>query len=250
MIVKNDKDLKGLEEIGKICALTLKTMGESLKEGMTTLELDHICRDVFAASGAVSAPMSCYNFPGYSCISLNQEVAHGIPKPESIIKPGDIINIDVSASKNGYFSDTSATFLLGPGKESQRKLLNCAQRCLDSAIAMAVGGELLNGLGMVVQKEARRNGYNVIKNLCGHGVGKGLHEDPDSIYNYYIKKDKRILKPGMVLAIEPFVSEKEEYVFEEKDGWTLKTPNSSQTAQFEHTIVVTEGEPLIMTLRG
>lgn len=246
MIVKNDKELKALQEIGSICAYTLKSLGEAVREGITTKELDELCRAIFEENGAVSAPISCYDFPGYCCISVNDEVAHGIPG-DRVLKIGDSVNIDVSAKKNGFFSDTSATFLVLPAKENRYKLLDCCQRCLDKAISVAVAGNPLNKLGLVVQKEAHKSGYTVIKNLCGHGVGRGLHEDPDNIYSYYAKRDKRILVAGMVMAVEPFVSEKEEYVFEEKDGWTLKTPNRSLTAQFEHTIMVTDAEPLILT---
>jgi methionyl aminopeptidase len=247
MIVISDKDLKGLREIGSICAYVLKTAGEALKEGISTAELDNLCGKIFAEEGALSAPKSSYDFPGHVCISVNDEVAHGIPG-ERILKKGDSVNIDVSASKNGFFADTGATFLLAPVKESRRKMLLCCQRCLNNAIAVARSGFPINGIGLAVQKEARRSGYKVIKNLCGHGVGHKLHEFPDGIQNYYDKKDTRVLAEGQVLAIEPFVSAGDEYVREERDGWTLKTPNHSFTAQFEHTVVVTKGEAIIITV--
>ncbi len=247
MIVKNDKELVGLKEIGRICALTLKIMGEAVKEGITTAELDEIGRQVLASYGASSAPISCYKFPGHTCISVNEEVAHGIPGAK-VLKKGDSVNIDVSAHKNGFFADTAATFLIEPAKDSRRKLLACARRCLDRALEVAVAGNPLNALGLVVEKEAHKSGFKTIKNLCGHGVGRSLHEEPDSIFNYYEKKDKRIMVPGIVLAVEPFVSQGDEYVEEQGDGWTLKTPNHSFTAQYEHTIVVTENKPLIITV--
>lgn len=246
MIIKDEKELAGLREIGKICALTLQTMAEAAKAGMTTAELDKIGRQTLEAHGAQSAPIFCYQFPGHTCISVNEEVAHGIPGPR-VLQRGDSVNIDVSAHKDGFFGDTGTTLLIEPATEKHKKLLACCRRCLDKALSVAIAGKPLNGLGLAVEKEARRNGYTTIKNLCGHGIGRSLHEDPESIYNYHEKADKRLLIPGMVLAVEPFVSDGDEYVQEQDDGWTLKTPNHSFTAQYEHTIVITEGLPIILT---
>jgi len=247
MIIKNDRDLQKMLEIGRIVALTLKEMGDALRPGLTTQELDLLGAKVLADQGAKSAPVSVYNFPGYTCISVNEEVAHGIPGAR-VLLPGDQVNIDVSASKNGFFSDTAATFLLPPVKNRRLRLIRTAQLALEKALDQAYAGNKLSLIGLAVEKVAHKNGYKTIRNLCGHGVGRTLHEDPETIYNYFEKKDKRILEAGMTLAIETFIAESEDNVLEERDGWTLKTPRKTFTAQFEHTIMVRDKEPLILTL--
>jgi len=247
MIIKNAAELDGMKEICRIVAVVLQEMGKAIMPGITTKELDEIGRLALMNHGARSAPIDCYNFPGYTCISVNEEVAHGIPGAR-IIRPGDRVNIDVSASKGGFFGDTAATFAVPPVKNSTQKLLDCAHRALTNAIDATVAGRLLSGLGLAVEKEARRHGYVTIRNLCGHGVGATLHDEPESINNYYEKRDKRKLQKNMVLAIEPFISVKEQYVEELPDGWTLKTPHNSEVAQFEHTVVVTEGKAMILTI--
>lgn len=247
MIIKTAEELAAMQEIGRICAITLKKMGEALRPGITTKELDLYGGDILASYGATSAPIACYNFPGFNCISVNDTVAHGIPD-DTMIKPGDIVNIDVSAVKNGYFGDNAASFPVPPVKHNIQKLLEVGKQTLDLAIASAVAGYPLNGIGLTVEKCAKRHGYGVIRNLCGHGVGHTLHDEPDSIYNYHEKRDKRILQPGLVLAIEPFISLGDQYVDELADGWTLKTPHCHQVVQFEHTVMVRENQsPLILT---
>ncbi len=247
MIVRTKDELAGMKEIGKICAETLNQMENAMKAGMTTKELDEIGGRILESYGAYSAPISCYKFPGYTCISINEVVAHGIPSSR-VIQEGDIVNIDVSACKNGYFADTGKSILIPPVNGVKKRLAECSLKALEKALSVAVAGYPLNGLGLMVEKTAHKTGFKTIRNLCGHGVGKTLHEDPETIYNYYERKDKRILQAGMVLAVETFVSEREDYVIEEKDGWTLRTPNNSITAQFEHTIIVTDKDPVILTL--
>lgn len=248
MIIKSEQELAKMREIGRICARVLKAMGERIEPGMTTKQVDEYGGQLFAEYGAVSAPIHCYQFPGHTCISVNDEVAHGIPG-DYVLQAGDTVNIDVSAMKDGYFADNSATFMLPPVKNNIEKLLGIAQKALHRAIAAAQAGQPLNLIGLAVEKEARRHGMTTIRNLCGHGVGHTLHDDPDSIYNYYERRDKRIMQPGLVLAIEPFISMGDDFVEEMDNGWTLKTPRRSRVAQFEHTVMVREGQPpLILTL--
>jgi len=247
MIIKTEQELQAMREIGRICAVTLQRMGRALRPGITTRELDDLGGEVLASFGAQSAPVACYNFPGHTCISVNEEVAHGIPG-DRVIKAGDVVNIDVSAVKDGYFSDNGASFAVPPVKAAVQKLLEVGKRARELAIAQAVAGYALNGLGLAVEKEAHRHGYTTIRNLCGHGVGHTLHDDPDSIYNYHERKDKRVLQNGVVLAIEPFVALGDHYVDELGNGWTLVTPHRRQVVQFEHTVMVRENEPpLILT---
>ncbi|MEG1537970.1 MAG: type I methionyl aminopeptidase [Clostridiales bacterium] len=248
MIIKTTAELQAMQEIGGICATVLKKMGEALEPGLTTLELDQLAGALFAAEGAKSAPIACYDFPGQTCISVNEVVAHGIPSA-LVIKSGDIVNIDISAVKNGFFGDTSASFAVPPIKTATSKLLDCTKQALEQAIGAAVAGYPMNGLGLAVEKTAHRHGFKTIRNLCGHGVGHTLHDEPECIYNYYEKRDKRMLTPGLVLAIEPFISERDLYVEDANDdGWTLVTAHRCQVAQFEHTVMVREDQPpLILT---
>jgi methionyl aminopeptidase len=247
MIITNNADLSGMAEICRIVAIVLQRMGQAIEPGMTTGELDELGRALLAGYGARSAPIACYKFPGHTCISVNEEVAHGIPGAR-VIRKGDTVNIDVSAVKNGYFGDTAATFAVPPVKAATQKLLDCARQALQRACAVAQSGYPISGIGLAVEKEAHKHGYTTIRNLCGHGVGLTLHDEPEGINNYYDKRDKRLLQKGMTLAIEPFISEKEQYVTELPDGWTLKTPHDSAVAQFEHTLLVTDEQPLILTL--
>ncbi|NLC66804.1 MAG: type I methionyl aminopeptidase [Clostridium sp.] len=247
MIIENEKEFKALQEIGRICALTRDEMAKNAVEGITTLELDLIGKKMLDKYGAESAPKKEYNFPGYTCISVNDVVAHGIPS-NYVLKKGDKVNIDVSASKNEYFSDTGLTLIIPEGREIDYKLLEVAKSSLYKAIDKAVSGTMTNNVGRAVFNEARSHGFNVIKNLTGHGVGKSLHDTPQNIFNYNERRGAELLKEGHVIAVETFISEKDDYIEEYPDGWTLKTPNKNIVYQFEHTIVVTKGKAIILTL--
>ncbi len=247
MIVTNNEELEALKEIGHICALARDEMAKATKSGVTTLELDMIGKKVLEDHGAESAPMGEYDFPGYTCISINDVVAHGIPSNYRI-KEGDKVNIDVSASKNGYFGDTGLTLNIPPTSEKNELLKKVAKEAMYKSIEKAIPGTMTNNLGRAISNEARTNGFTVIKNLTGHGVGKSLHDSPENIFNYNERRGAVLIKEGHVLAIETFISEKDDYVEEYEDGWTLKTPDGNYVYQFEHTVVVTKDGPLILTL--
>lgn len=247
MIIETKEQLIKLQEIGKICAEVRETMIEAAKPGITTRELDDLAGQLFRKYGAVSAPISVYNFPGETCISVNDEIAHGIPG-NRILMPGDMVNIDVSASLDGVFADTARSFFIGEGDKAGQHILKTCHKALENAINAAVAGRRINVIGKAVEATARKAGCKLIRNLCGHGVGNTIHDDPEMINNYYDPLDRRKLQKGLVLALEPFIAEKEEYVIEdENDGWTLHTPMHTRAAQCEHTIVVTEGKPIIIT---
>lgn len=246
MIIRNDQELAALKEIGRICALVRDEMAKATQPGITTLELDLIAAQLFAKNGAKSAPMGEYNFPGYTCISINDVVAHGIPS-DYVIQAGDKVNIDVSASKNGYFADTGVTLNVPPVSDKAKKLQDVAKKAMYKAIEKALPGTMSNNLGRAVFNEAKVNGFTVIRNLTGHGVGLTLHDDPENIFNYNERRGAILLKTGHVLAIETFISEKDDYIEEYEDGWTLKTPRGNHVYQFEHTVVVTPDGPLILT---
>ncbi|PTF89462.1 type I methionyl aminopeptidase [Staphylococcus chromogenes] len=247
MIVKTDEELQALKEIGAICAKVRDTMVKATVPGITTKELDHIAKEMFEAEGAISAPIHDENFPGQTCISVNEEVAHGIPG-KRVIKEGDLVNIDVSALKNGYCADTGISFVVGETDEPMKqKVCDAAQEAFDAAMTKIKPGAKLSQIGKAVHATARKNDLKVIKNLTGHGVGQSLHEAPAHIMNYFEPQDKTLLKEGMVLAVEPFISSNASFVTEGKNEWAFETKDKSYVAQIEHTVIVTKDGPLLTT---
>lgn len=247
MSINSEKDLEGLRKIGRIVARCLKHMQSKLEPGITTAELDLIGGKFLQLHGARSAPKLTYNFPGFTCISVNEEAAHGIPGARRL-KAGDLVNIDVSAELDGYFADTGGSAIIPPESKLHLKICAVAKLALENAMLEAKAGARINRIGHAIETEAARNGFTVIENLGSHGVGRALHEEPEFIPGYYDKRDKRVLREGQVITIEPFISSGATEVFDNGDGWTLITNPGTFTAQYEHTIVITKGEPLIMTL--
>lgn len=247
MSIENENDLIALRKIGRIVAQCLQYMGSKLEPGMTTLELDQLGHTFLEKHGARSAPRLTYNFPGTTCISVNEEAAHGIPGSRKL-GAGDLVNIDVSAELNGYFADTGGSFIIPPESTLKQNLCLATKRALEMALKSAKAGARLNLIGQAIEKEARKNRLTVIENIGSHGVGRALHEEPGFIPGYYDPKDKRILKESQVITIEPFLSTGAREVFDTGDGWTLATNKKFLTAQYEHTLVITKDKPLIMTL--
>ena len=247
MTADSQKDIEYLKAVGRVCAETLRKMMGQTRAGMTTRELDEIGRTFLEAEGARSAPQVTYHYPGATCISVSPVIAHGIPD-EHVLREGELIHIDVSAELDGYYADTGSSLVVSKHERNLEKLLEATKATLNKAIHAAKAGNPLNGIGRTVQTEARKRGYNVIYDLTGHGIGRGLHENPKEILNFYNPSDRRILNEGLVLAIEPFLTTGVGRVVEEKDGWSLRTMDKAIAAQFEHTIVVTKNEPIILTL--
>jgi methionyl aminopeptidase len=245
MIAKTEEDIQSLKEIGKIVASIRDEMVKQTVPGITTKELDEIAESLFEQAGAISAPKGEYDFPGYTCISVNEEVAHGIPGSR-VIREGDIVNIDVSGSKNGYFADTGISFVVGEGEAVLAKICQVAKEAFEEGLKKIKPGSKKSGIGKAVINTARKHGLTVIKNLTGHGIGRSIHEAPDHIYNYHEPWDDELLKTGMVIAFEPFISTDEEEVHQLDDGWTYVT-NKSFVAQLEHTIIITKDGPVIIT---
>ncbi|KAA0549972.1 type I methionyl aminopeptidase [Bacillus sp. BGMRC 2118] len=246
MIAKTEHDFTGLKEIGRIVALIREELVKKTAPGITTKELDETASKLFEQYGAISAPKGEYNFPGFTCISVNEEVAHGIPGDRVIVE-GDLVNIDVSGSKDGYFADTGISFVVGNADPVLTKLCNTAVEAFEAGLERAKPGSKKSGLGKAVIATARKNGFTVIKNLTGHGVGRSIHEEPNHIYNYHEPSDDELLKEGMVIAFEPFISTREEEVIQyEDDEWTFLTENSF-VAQCEHTIIITKDGPIVIT---
>lgn len=247
MTADSEQDIKGLKAAGKVCADALKLMMESAKPGMTTAELDHIGEDFLSKQGARSAPRAMYDFPGGTCISISPVIAHGIPG-DHVLKDGELINIDVSAELGGYFGDTGASMVVGTSSPEYDKLLEATKSVLMKVLSVVKVGKPLNIIGKTVQQEAAKNGFNVIYDLTGHGIGHQLHEKPSAIYNFYKPEDRRTLNEGLVLAIEPFLTTGHGRISERNDGWSLQTSDNTIAAQFEHTIIVTRNEPIILTM--
>jgi len=247
MTADNEKDIQGLKAAGNVCARALRTMMEQAKPGMTTLELDQIGEDFLKKEGARSAPRAMYNFPGGTCISISPIIAHGIPG-DHVMQDGELINIDVSAELDGYFGDTGASMVVGTPNPDYDQLLEATQAALLKALSVAKAGKPLNLIGKSIQQEAASRGFNVIYDLTGHGIGRQLHEKPSAIYNFHKPDDRRMLTEGLVLAIEPFLTTGRGHVVEKADHWSLKTVDNTIAAQFEHTIIVTKNEPIILTL--
>lgn len=247
MTADSQKDIEFLKAVGRVCAETLRRMMAATRAGMTTRELDEIGRTLLEAEGARSAPQVSYNFPGATCISVSPVIAHGIPG-EHVLREGELIHIDVSAELDGYYADTGASMVVSKRDRNLEKLLDATKAALKKALGAARAGSPLNGIGRTVHHEARRRGFNVIYNLTGHGIGRRLHENPTEILNFHNPQDRRILNEGLVLAIEPFLTTGIGRVVEEKDGWAMRTMDRAIAAQFEHTIVVTKDEPIILTL--
>jgi len=247
MTANEEKDIKGLRAAGRVCAQAMQLMMKSVRPGMTTLELDQIGEEFLKKEGATSAPRAMYNFPGGTCISISPVIAHGVPG-DYAIKDGDLINLDVSAELGGYFSDTGASMAVGKSKPEYDKLLATAKAALDKVLTVVRAGKPLNLIGKTVQQEAAKHGYNPIFDLTGHGIGRQLHDRPASVYNFHKPDDRRIMDNGLVLAIEPFLTTGKGRVVEKSDGWSLKTVDNTIAAQFEHTVIVTKGDPIILTL--
>lgn len=247
MTVSSDDDLAGLKQIGRIVAIALEAMGKAIEPGMTTRDLDRIGRKVLEAAGARPAPEMVYGFPGATCISVNEEVAHGIPG-ERRIGPGDLVNIDVSAEKDGFFADTGASFAVPPVTRAVERLCTDGRRAMWTGLRQVGAGKPLAGIGQAVGAFARKNGYTLVRNLASHGVGLSLHEEPTEIATWPDASERRIMADGLVFTVEPFLSLGAEFA-EDGDGpWTLYSEPRAPTVQYEHTVVATRNGPLILTL--
>lgn len=247
MSITNAAELHGMENVSEVVATTLKEMRAYAKVGMSTKELDEYGGELLRQFGAKSAPFETYGFPGYTCISVNQEAAHGIPSDRKILREGDLVNIDVSAELNGYWSDNGGSFVLGRDLHQHQPLVDASKSILHQAIHQIKGGVRISAIGHLIETEAKKYGYTVIKNLAGHGVGRSLHEKPDSILNYRVRTNRERFQTNDTVAIETFISTKSKYAIALKDGWTLVGNRGGFIAQHEHTILITDEAPIILT---
>ena len=246
MTISSEDDLMALKDIGGIVGRVLKAMAAAVEPGMTTAELDSLGRRLLEAAGAQSAPEITYGFPGATCISVNEEVAHGIPS-DRVIVAGDLVNIDVSAEKDGYFADTGGSFAVPPVSPRIARLCQDGRRAMWQGIQVVRPGRRLNRIGDKVERFARQKGYTIIRNLASHGTGRALHEEPECIPTWRDRDDARVITEGLVFTIEPFLSTGAEWAEESGDGWTLITAPDVRSVQYEHTLVATRRGPMILT---
>src|ERR1700744_1210421 len=241
MSITTEAERIGIQQASDAVAITLKKMREFAKPGISTKELDEYGGELLAQMGASSAPKLTYDFPGYTCMSINEETAHGVPSADKILKEGDLVNIDVSAELNGYWADNGGYFVIGCDINCYGKLVTASKEILKKAISNIKGGVRISEIGRLIETEAKKAGYTVIKNLTGHGVGRSLHEEPHEIANYCDRFNTARFKKKSVVAIDTFISTRPTIADTQADGWTLKGNKGGFVAQHEHTIMVTGG---------
>lgn len=247
MSITKESELVGMQKISEAVAYTLKEMRKFAQPGITTKELDNYGGQILNDLGAKSAPYLTYGFPGWTCISTNNEFCHGIPSNRKVLKEGDLINIDVSAELDGFWSDNGASFVIGNDVNQHQQLVEASKQILHKAIYNIKGGVRIADIGLLIETEAKKRGYKVIKNLTGHGVGRSLHEEPSEIANFRDKYNTTRFKKNSVVAIETFISTTSTYAETLHDGWTMVGNKGGFMAQHEHTIVVTDGKPIVLT---
>jgi len=245
--LKTSAELKLMREAGRISAEALKAVGEAVKPGVTTLELDRIAHDLIVRRGAAPAFLHYNGFPATACISINDEVIHGIPGRHRVIKEGDLVSVDLGAIYKGYVGDNAATFAAGEITPEAKRLSDTTRESLFEGIKMAVAGGRIGDISSAVQRYCEERGYGVVRAYTGHGVGRKMHEDP-CVPNFGTQGRGVRLMPGMVLAIEPMVNGGTGEIKVMPDGWTVKTRDGKLSAHFEHTVAVTAEGPKILTL--
>lgn len=247
MSITKESEFTGMQLASEAVAYTLKEMRNYAQPGMSTKQLDNFGASILSDFGAKSAPFLTYGFPGWTCISVNNEFCHGIPSHKRILQEGDLINIDVSAELNGFWSDNGASFVLGTDIHQHQKLIDASKEILHKAIYSIKGGVRLSELGHLIETEAKKRGYKVIKNLTGHGIGRSLHEEPTEITNFRDQYNQTRFKKNSVIAVETFISTISTYAETLSDGWTVVGNKGGFMAQHEHTLVVTDGKPIVLT---
>jgi len=247
MSISTEEQRAGMQRVSDAVALTLRKMRAYARPGMSAKELDEYGGALLAELGARSAPMLTYNFPGYTCISVNEEAAHGIPSAGKILKEGDLVNIDVSAELDGYWSDNGGSFVLGKDIHGHGRRVTASKEILRAAISQIRSGVRISEIGRLIETEAKKRGYTVIRNLTGHGIGQSLHEEPEAIANYYDKFNRQVFRKHSVVAVETFISTHSAIAGTKSDGWTLIGNKGGFVAQHEHTIMVTDGQPFVFT---
>lgn len=245
MTIESKNDLTAMRAVGKLVGQALKEMEAAVKPGMTTEQLDEVGERFLRKHGARSAPQLTYDFPGFNCISVNDGVVHGVPGPRPLAA-GDVVKIDVTAELDGYIADAAITVVIPPVSTAAHNLVQSSRSAFRKAMKVAAPGVRIAELGRAVEAEVNRWGHAVIHDMCGHGVGRGLHEQP-SVPNFFSPFTPGVLADGLVIAVEPIICETPSAVYEDEDGWTIRTQNGCLAAHYEHTILIREGRPEILT---
>lgn len=245
--VKSAKEIETMKKASEIAAEALIVAGNAIKPGMSTWELDKIIHDFIVSKGAIPSSLGYCGFTGSACISVNSELIHGIPSKKKIIRDGDIVSVDVTVEYDGYNGDNAYTFMVGDVPERAKKLLQVTNEALYEGIKMAVAGNRIGDISNAVQTYCESRGYYVVDRFIGHGIGRDMHEAPD-VPNVGKPGRGPRLVPGMTICIEPMINETTAEVIILPDKWTVVEANHNYSAHFEHTIAITNGEPLIMTM--
>jgi methionyl aminopeptidase len=245
MTIESKSDLLGMRSVGRLVALALREMRAAVLPGLTTAKLDDIGAAFLRRHGARSAPQLTYDFPGFNCVSVNDEVVHGIPGPR-VLAAGDVVKIDVTAELGGFIADAAITVAIPPVETRTHNLVECAQRSFRRALRVAATDVPIAELGRAVEAEVDRWGHAVIRDMCGHGVGRALHEKP-TVPNYFSPFTPGRLAEGMVIALEPIIAESPTRVVQDPDGWTIRTATGCLAAHHEHTIMIRDGRAEILT---
>ena len=246
-LIKTPEQIEGIRRSGVVNTGVLDLVAQEIHAGMTTLEIDEMVYDYTVSHGAIPAPLNYEGFPKSVCTSINEVVCHGIPNEFDVLEEGDIINVDVSTILDGYYSDASRMFVIGQTTPEKQKLVDVARECLEIGMKAARPFGFVGDIGNAIEKHARKNGFSIVRDLCGHGVGLEFHEEPD-VEHFGRKGTGMLLVPGTVFTIEPMVNMGDWRVFvDEEDGWTVVTEDELPSAQWEHTFLMTENGLEILT---
>jgi len=245
MSISGPEELESLRAAGEVVRRVLEAMKREVRPGITTVELDGIGARVMEDNGARSAPAMVYGFPGANCISLNDEAVHGIPG-ERRLCDGDLLKLDVTIEKDGFMADAAETVAVGAVSREAERLMSCARRAFEKAMLVARAGFRVSDIGRAVEKQVRREGFSVIRELGGHGIGRTIHEEP-RIPNYADPEARQVLTEGLVITVEPIIAAGSGRAVLARDGWTMKTADRRPSAHYEHTIVIRKGAPLVLT---
>jgi methionyl aminopeptidase len=245
MSIDNDHDLEALRRVGRVVAEAIREMRRSVRPGVTTNDLDAICSEVLQHHRARPAPRLVYGFPGVACISVNDEAAHGVASARVVVA-GDLVKLDVTAELDGYFADACETVPVPPVSRERQRLTGAAEAALDAALRVAEAGVPISRIGAAAELSANRRGFRIVRDLFGHGVGRSIHEQP-SIPHFATRAGGQRLTDGLVIAIEPHLTSGSGRVVSDRDGWTIRSADGRPVANFEQTVVVRQGTPLIVT---
>jgi methionyl aminopeptidase len=243
--IEHPEELALLRAVGAVVRLMLEAMRQAVRPGVTTAELDEVGARTMREHGAKSAPGSVYGFPGVNCISVDEEAVHGVPGSRRL-REGELVKLDVTVEKDGFMADAAITVPVGSSSGQDQRLISCAERAFQKAMLVARAGFRVCEIGRVIEREVRCNGFSVIRDLGGHGIGRTIHEAP-RVPNYPDPEARQILTEGLVITVEPIIAAGNGEAVLDKDGWTIRTADRSKSAHYEHTLVITRGQPILLT---